>query len=255
MSAGVTRPGVTIAGVRVDALDEREALGRIEAMVAEGRPHMMAVVNASKLVLASEDARLAEVLRRADLVTADGMSVVWGARALGARLPGRVTGIDTMERVVALAAERGWRVFFLGAKQEAVEGAVANLRRAHPRLVVAGLRDGYFAGREREVVAEVRAARPDVLFVAMGSPAQELFLAEHLGELGASFALGVGGSFDHVAGHVRRAPRWMQRAGLEWLHRFALEPRRLWRRYLFGNARFALLLLRERQGRPRSGRM
>ena len=240
----------SICGVRIDAVDEREALDRIEAMIAGGGPHLMVVVNASKLVLASDDRKLREILARADLVTADGMSVVWGARLLGRRLPGRVTGIDTMERLVERAAERGWRVYFLGAKQEAVEGAVANLRRAHPALVVAGSHDGYFRGREAEVVAEVRAARPDLLFVAMGSPAQEYFLAEHFDELAVPFSLGVGGSFDHVAGLSRRAPRWMQRAGLEWLHRLASEPRRLWRRYLIGNARFAVLLLRERR-RPR----
>lgn len=243
----VIRDRVTIGGVEVDALDEREALDRIEEMVGERRPHLMVVVNASKLVLASEDERLREILRRADLVTADGMSVVWGAKLVGARLPGRVTGIDTMERLVARAADRGWRVFFLGAKREAVEGAVENLRRAHPALVVAGLRDGYFAGKEAEVVAEIRAASPDLLFVAMGSPAQERFLTDHLDEMAVPFSLGVGGSFDHVAGHVRRAPVWMQRIGLEWLHRLALEPRRLWRRYLIGNARFAMLLLRTRR--------
>ena len=206
----------------------------------------MVVVNASKLVLASDEARLREILERADLVTADGMSVVWGARFAGGRLPGRVTGIDTMERLVARAAERGWRVFFLGAKQEAVEGAVASFRRAHPALQVAGFRNGYFRGKEAEVVEEVRAARPDLLFVALGSPAQEYFLADNLEALGVPFSLGVGGSFDHVAGLSRRAPRWMQRAGLEWAYRLASEPRRLWRRYLVGNARFALLLLRGR---------
>ena len=241
--------GIEIGGVEVDAVDEREALERIEAMVAEGRPHLMVVVNASKLVLASVDERLRGILQRADLVTADGMSVVWGARMLGATLPGRVTGIDTMQQVVALAAARGWRVFFLGAKREAVERAVANLRSAYPALVVAGVRDGYFRGKEAEVVAEVRDAKSDVLFVGMGSPAQEYFLAENLDRLGAAFSLGVGGSFDHIAGHVRRAPAWMQRAGLEWAHRFALEPRRLWRRYLIGNARFAVLLWRERRRR------
>ena len=239
---------ITICGVEVDAVDEREALDRVEAMVAAGRPHLMVVVNASKLVLAADDDRLRRILARADLVTADGMSVVWGARLAGrGRLPGRVTGIDTMEQLVARAAERGWRVFFLGAKQEAVEGAVRVLRDRHPALVVAGYRDGYFRGREGEVVAEVRAARPDLLFVAMGSPAQEYFLADHLDALGVPFSLGVGGSFDHVAGLSRRAPRWMQRAGLEWLHRLLSEPRRLWRRYLIGNARFAALLWRERR--------
>ena len=242
----MSRPRVTICDVEVDALDEREALERIETMVASRAPHLMVVVNASKLVLASEDPRLHAIIRDASLVTADGMSVVWGAKICGGRLPGRVTGIDTMESLVARAAERGWRVFFLGAKRESLEAAVANLRRSHPSLVVAGMRDGYFKGKEAEVAAEVRDARPDLLFVAMGSPAQEYFLSEHLEAMGVPFSLGVGGSFDHIAGFSRRAPRWMQRAGLEWLHRFASEPRRLWRRYLIGNARYALLLLRTR---------
>jgi N-acetylglucosaminyldiphosphoundecaprenol N-acetyl-beta-D-mannosaminyltransferase len=243
---------VEICGVEVDAVDEREALERIDAFVVSRRPHLMVVVNASKLVLASEDERLRRILERADLVTADGMSVVWGAKLAGGRLPGRVTGIDTMEAHVARAAARGWRVFFLGAKPEAVERAVANLRARHPSLEVAGYRDGYFAGREAEVVEEVRASNADLLFVAVGSPAQEYFLDEHLDALGVPFALGVGGSFDHVAGFSRRAPRWMQRAGLEWLHRLASEPRRLWRRYLVGNARYATLLARSRFGKKNS---
>jgi N-acetylglucosaminyldiphosphoundecaprenol N-acetyl-beta-D-mannosaminyltransferase len=245
----VSGPLVTIAGVAVNAVREDEAIERIERMVESRRPHLMVVVNASKLVLANGDPDLGRILRRADLVTADGMSVVWGARLLGGRLPERVTGIDTMLRLVGRAEERGWRVFFLGAARESVERAVANLRSAHPRLAVAGLHDGYFRGREREVAGLVREARPDLLFVAMGSPAQEHFLDEHLDEMNVPFSLGVGGSFDHVAGFSRRAPRWMQRAGLEWLHRLASEPRRLWRRYLFGNTQFALLLLRERFGR------
>ena len=240
---------VPMLGVEVDACDEREALERITSMVGDHTPRMMVVVNASKLSLASRDAELRRIIRRADLVTADGMSVVWGARALGHRLPGRVTGIDTMERLVALAAARGWRVFFLGAAQAALDLAVATFTARHPGLVVAGTHNGYFAGREGEVAALVRSARPDLLFVAMGSPAQEYFLDRHLDVMGAGFSLGVGGSFDHVAGLSRRAPVWMQRAGLEWAHRFASEPRRLWRRYLFGSARFAYLLLRQRLGR------
>src|SRR4051812_7976071 len=132
---------VSVCGVEVDAVAEAEALGRIEAMVDERTPHLMVVVNASKLTLAAEDARLGDIIRRADLVTADGMSVVWGAKLLGAHLPGRVTGIDTMERLVERAAERGWGVYFLGAKQEAVEGAVAVLKARHPNLRVAGFRN------------------------------------------------------------------------------------------------------------------
>jgi len=240
---------VVMLGVEVDAVTDREALARVAAMVEDGRPHLMVVVNASKLSLASRDPELCRIIRGADLVTADGMSVVWGARVLGRRLPGRVTGIDTMEALVGLAAARGWRVFFLGAAREALDLAVANLRARHPSLVVAGRHDGYFEGREAEVAAVVRDARPHLLFVGMGSPAQERFLDRFLGEMRVPFALGVGGSFDHIAGLSRRAPAWMQRSGLEWAHRLLSEPRRLWRRYLFGSARFAGLLLRQRLGK------
>jgi N-acetylglucosaminyldiphosphoundecaprenol N-acetyl-beta-D-mannosaminyltransferase len=239
-----------MCGVEVDAVTPAEALDRIEAMIGTGRPHLMVVVNASKLTLATDDPELRRVLARADLVTADGMSVVWGARLLGARLPDRVTGIDTMQAIVARAAERGWSIFFLGATERSIEYAVAKLRGEHPTLRIAGYHHGYIRGREVDVVDEIRAARPDVLFVGMGSPAQERFLDEHLDRLGVPFSLGVGGSFDHVAGHVRRAPVWMQRVGLEWFDRLAREPRRLWRRYLFGNARFAMMLVRERVRRP-----
>lgn len=129
---------VTIAGIPVAAIDEPAAIGIIESMVASRRPHLMVVVNASKLVLASKDPELGRLIAAADMVTADGMSVVWGARLLGARLPGRVTGIDTMEKLVARAAQRGWRVFFLGAKQAALDGAIAVLKARHPELIVAG---------------------------------------------------------------------------------------------------------------------
>jgi len=244
---------VTIAGIPVAAIDEPAAIGIIESMVASRRPHLMVVVNASKLVLASKDPELGRLIAAADMVTADGMSVVWGARLLGARLPGRVTGIDTMEKLVARAAQRGWRVFFLGAKQAALDGAIAVLKARHPELIVAGSHDGYFAGRELEIVAMVADSHPDLLFVAMGSPAQERFLSANLQEMSVPFSLGVGGSFDHVAGISRRAPAWMQRAGLEWLYRLASEPRRLWRRYLIGNTLFAILLWRERRARSGVG--
>lgn len=244
---------VTIAGIPVAAIDEPAAIGIIESMVASRRPHLMVVVNASKLVLASKDPELGRLIAAADMVTADGMSVVWGARLLGARLPGRVTGIDTMEKLVARAAQRGWRVFFLGAKQAALDGAIAVLKARHPELIVAGSHDGYFAGREPEIVAMVADSHPDLLFVAMGSPAQERFLSANLQEMSVPFSLGVGGSFDHVAGISRRAPAWMQRAGLEWLYRLASEPRRLWRRYLIGNTLFAILLWRERRARSGVG--
>lgn len=237
----------SVAGVAVDNLSEQETIDAIEGLVARGGPHYMAVVNAAKVVAARKDDRLQRALLEADLVTADGMSVVWASRLLGRPLKERVTGIDLFERLVERAALKGWPVYFLGARQESVEGVVAQFNQRFAGLKVAGFRDGYFTEEESAGVAlAIKRSRADILFVAMGSPAQEYWIARWLAETGARFALGVGGSFDHLSGLQRRAPRWMQRAGLEWLHRLASEPRRLWRRYLVGNSLFIWMVIKQR---------
>jgi len=170
---------------------------------------------------------------------------VWASRLLGDPLPERVAGIDLMARLVEAAEEHGYRVFFLGATPGVLARAVAELRARHPRLHVAGARDGYFRPDEESAVREeIRAAAPDILFVAMGSPRKEHWVAA-APDLDVGFAMGVGGSLDVIAGHVRRAPRLVQRLGLEWLFRLAQEPRRLVRRYVTTNTRFLLLLTRE----------
>jgi N-acetylglucosaminyldiphosphoundecaprenol N-acetyl-beta-D-mannosaminyltransferase len=240
------RGRVTVAGIPVDDLSEDEALDVIDKLIESGSPHYMTVVNAAKLVAADRDERLRQAILESSIVTADGMSVVWASRLLGRRLRERVTGIDMFERLVGHAAGRGLRVYFLGAREQAVRGAVERLRARHPSLAVAGYRDGYFAPGESEAIAgAIRESRADLLFVAMGSPAQEDWIRSHLETTGVRFALGVGGSFDHVSGLARRAPAPFRRAGLEWLYRLAREPRRLWRRYLIGNTLFVWLIAKQ----------
>lgn len=241
---------VNVAGVEVDNLSETEAVAAIAERIASGGAHYLCVINAAKAVAANRDARLREVLARAALVTADGMSVVWAARWLGRPLKERVTGIDLFERLVNEAARRGWAVYFFGAEQESVRGLIERFTHEHPRLRVAGWRNGYFKPSESAAIAAaIRRSGAELLFVAMGSPAQEYWIAEHLELTGARFAMGVGGSFDHLSGRKPRAPQWMQRAGLEWLHRLWREPRRLWRRYLLGNAQFIRLIIGQRRRR------
>ena len=236
-----------IAGIRVCNLSEDEAIAAIERLVAAGGSHYAAVVNAAKLVAANTDDKLKRALLEADLVTADGMSVVWASRLLGHPLKERVTGIDMFERLAARAADRDWAVYFLGARDESVRGTVERLIIAHPKLRVAGYCNGYFKASESAAVARaINESKADLLFVAMGSPAQEYWIAENVGLAGVRFALGVGGSFDHVSGLARRAPQWMRRSGLEWLYRLIREPRRLWRRYLIGNSVFLWLVVRQR---------
>jgi N-acetylglucosaminyldiphosphoundecaprenol N-acetyl-beta-D-mannosaminyltransferase len=236
-----------LLGSPVDAVDMDEAVERCEQAIAERRYLQQVSVNASKFVAMSEDAALREMVAESDLVTADGQSVVWAARLLGAPLPERVAGIDLMGRLLAAADRSGYRVFVLGARREVLEAALERLRARYPNLTIAGARDGYYRDSEvDEVCEEIRDARPDILFIAMSSPRKEHFLREHGKGLGVPFAMGVGGSIDVIAGLTRRAPRLLQRLGLEWAYRLAQEPRRLASRYLRTNSRFAWMVLRAR---------
>ncbi len=241
-----------ISDIPVANLTEDEAVVAIDKMISEGGSHYAAVVNAAKIVAATRDDRLKQVLLEADMVTADGMSVVWASRLLGQPLKQRVTGIDLFERLIGHAARRGWSVYFLGARDESVRGTVERFKSEHPALKVAGYHNGFFAASETVAIAEaIWESAADLLFVAMGSPAQEKWIASQLARTGVRFALGVGGSFDHISGLAVRAPQWMQRAGLEWLYRFAHEPLRLWKRYLIGNLAFVWLIAKQLASRSR----
>jgi N-acetylglucosaminyldiphosphoundecaprenol N-acetyl-beta-D-mannosaminyltransferase len=247
------RPPVTVCGLPVHPLTLRESVAAAEALIADGRGHQHVVLNAAKVVQAHDDPGLARIIRSCSLVNADGQSVVWAARLLGNPLPERVAGIDFMLALWDSAARRGYRVYLLGAERAVVE---ATARLAASRGVrVVGHRDGYWdAAREPEVVAAVRAARPDILFLAVPSPRKEYFLAHRQQELGCGLVVGVGGSFDVVAGLRSRAPRWMRRTGLEWFHRLVQEPRRMFLRYAVGNTRFVALTAAHWARRPAGGR-
>jgi N-acetylglucosaminyldiphosphoundecaprenol N-acetyl-beta-D-mannosaminyltransferase len=243
-----------ITGVQVDNLTERETIELIGRLILNGGQHYMSVVNASKLVAAARDPDLRRTLLGSDIVTADGMSVVWASRVFGQPLKERVTGIGVFERLIAASAHEGWRVYLLGARDESVRGMIARLVSDQPHLQLVGFRNGYFPDSQAaEVADEIRESRADVLFVAMGSPRQEKFISKYLRGTGVRFALGVGGAFDHVGGLAKRAPMWMQRAGLEWLYRLWREPRRLWRRYLVGNSVFVWLVVRQLLRKRKSG--
>jgi N-acetylglucosaminyldiphosphoundecaprenol N-acetyl-beta-D-mannosaminyltransferase len=237
---------VEVLGCAIDRVDMGEAARRCEAYVSTraGAQHM--AVNAAKLVAMRRDEALRRLVDDCDLVTADGQAVVWASRLLGDPLPTRVAGIDLMLELLAVAGRRGYRVYFLGAQADVLDRAIARLRALHPRLIVAGSRDGYFsAAEEPSVVAAIRAARPDLPFVAMSTPRKEYFLGRWGPELAVPFSMGVGGAIDVVAGVTKRAPRLLQRLGLEWAFRLAQEPRRLFRRYLVTNSAFVALTLRD----------
>jgi N-acetylglucosaminyldiphosphoundecaprenol N-acetyl-beta-D-mannosaminyltransferase len=236
---------VDVLGVQIDPLDLNETVVRCAELIDQGAYVQQVSINTAKLVSLRRDPELREVVNHCGLVSADGQGIVLAARLLGQPLPGRVPGIDLMHALLSLAEQRGYRVFVLGAREGVLERAAGELRARHPGLLLS-YRHGYFEDDEVEAVcAQVREARPDILFVAMSSPKKEYFLGQHGASLGASLVMGVGGSIDVVAGVTRRAPALFQRLGLEWLFRLAQEPRRLARRYLETNTRFALLLASE----------
>ena len=240
---------IEMMGCLIDNLSMEETLQRIEAFIRSGLPHQHAAVNADKLRKASKDPELRRVINECALINVDGVPVVWASRLLGKPLKERVAGIDLFEFLVERAAERGWRVFFLGAQEEIVQAVKALYEKRFPRLQVAGYRNGYWRPEEEaSVVRLIADSRPDLLFVAISSPKKEQFLGRYQAEMRVPFAMGVGGSFDIAVGKVKRAPMWMRQCGLEWFFRFLQEPRRMFKRYFIDGTYFFWLLLKELLG-------
>ncbi len=249
--AGSSFHHVTIAGVPIHALGFDAVVDAIVSRAGSGaEPSYVVTPNAHHVVLFQDDALFREVYRRAFLVVPDGVPLLWAASLLGAPLRGRVNGTDLFEALCARSAQLGLGVFLLGGREGAAVAAAAQLRERHPGLRICGTycpplgfeNDPAESARAR---AAIGAARPELLFVGLGAPKQEYWMYRNAKRLAVPVSVGIGVSFELVAGVVSRAPRWMQRAGLEWLHRLWVEPARLWRRYFFGNARFCILIARE----------
>jgi len=236
--------------ISLDRIDMEGTIDRIADALAESPTHSFHIVtpNAQFVQIARSDSRFATIVQRADLSVADGVPLLWASRLLGTPLPGRVNGTDLMVRLAAEAAQRGWRTYFFGGRPGAAESAAAVLRATHPALRIAGVDcpaiDFMLDARLDFLAAErIRKAAPHILFVALGAPKQEIWISEHR-DLPVGVMLGVGGSFELVAGITRRAPACFQRSGCEWFWRLAMEPKRMWKRYLVGNSLFLSILLR-----------
>lgn len=241
-----SRRRVRLMGCEIDNLSMEETLQTVEGFIASGQPHQHVVVNVDKLVKARRDPALRQVINDCALINVDGMPVVWASRLLGRPLKERVAGVDLFEAIMARAARKGWRIFLLGAREEIVSRVRLLYEAKYPGLRIAGHRNGYWKPEEEaQVVQQIADARADILFVAISSPKKEQFLAQHQARMKVPFAMGVGGTFDVAAGHVKRAPLWMQRTGLEWFYRFLQEPRRMFRRYFIEDMAFFGMLARE----------
>ena len=209
-------------------------------------PHTVITANAAILCMMREDPELRRACEAGDLILCDGASVLWTSRMMGEPLPERVAGVDLMAHLLEAGARRGLSAYFLGAKEEVVSALARESGERYPGLVVAGYRNGYFKPDQHQaIVEEIRAKRPHMMFVGMPSPFKETFCERWRERLDVPVIMGVGGSFDVLAGYVRRAPRPVQSAGMEWAWRLAMEPRKMWKRYLTTNTQFVVLAGRE----------
>ena len=235
----------SILGVRVDDVTYEDALKRVERSILSGSMCQIATVNVEFIMEARRDPVFRQVLTQADLCVPDGTGVLWAARHRGKPLRERVAGVDLVERIVSRGADQGWRIFFLGAGPGVAERTAHVLAKRYKGLVVAGCHGGSPRPEdEAAIVGRVRETQPDVLFVAYGAPSQDQWIARNQARVGAKVAMGVGGSFDFLAGVAKRAPVWVQRIGLEWLYRLVREPWRLRRQLAI--PRFILLVLARR---------
>jgi N-acetylglucosaminyldiphosphoundecaprenol N-acetyl-beta-D-mannosaminyltransferase len=241
-----------ILGVPIDDLNMEEALGRLEEFIKVGRStgksHQIATVNADFVVNSLHDPELRRILQESDMATADGMPLVLGARLLGVPLTGRVTGADLVPALAERAAQQGYSMYLLGAQPGVAAQAAQVLQRNYPDLNIAGILSPpncSILEMDQSVLEQVKAAKPDILLVAFGNPKQEKWISMYARELAVPVSIGVGGTLDLIAGVTKRAPLWMQRAGLEWLFRLLQEPRRLWKRYVLDMIYFGYFFVRQ----------
>jgi N-acetylglucosaminyldiphosphoundecaprenol N-acetyl-beta-D-mannosaminyltransferase len=227
---------VAILGVAIDNLSMDEVLSSVEAKIQEGGFHQIATANVDFLIKSIHDEELYETLARCDLVLADGMPLVWASRRLGAGLKERVTGADLVPRLAKLSAQKGYRIFLLGADEESSAGTAIWMENNHPGVSIVGRYCPEHLPLEEmdheEILSRIEIARPDILLVAFGNPKQEKWITMHRHRLEVPVCIGVGGSFDFLSGRLSRAPVWMQKSGMEWMYRTIQEPSRLGKRYL-----------------------
>lgn len=237
---------IEFLGSPMDNLTMQESVDIIETNIANDVFLQHVVVNVAKLVHMQTDKVLADSVKACDMINIDGMGVVLGARFCGHNVSERVAGVDLFHELLAMSAKRDFPVFLLGAEEAVVDKTAATVNKLYPELTLAGYHHGYFWDDEEAIVKMIKDSGAKLLFVAITSPKKENFINKWQDQLGVNFVMGVGGTFDVVAGKVKRAPIWMQNYGLEWFYRIVQEPRRMWKRYLVTNSKFLFLLLKEK---------
>ncbi|GAB4407907.1 MAG: WecB/TagA/CpsF family glycosyltransferase [Anaerolineales bacterium] len=247
-----TPPRVNVLGVGISAINLPQALAIIDDWIARRDPHYVCVSTVHGVMECQRNEAVRRALNSSGLTTPDGMPLVWISRLHGFRHVRRVYGPDLMLAVCERSVAKGYRHYLYGGRPGVAEALKARLERRFPGVQIVGLESPPFEPltpeQDREAVERINAANPDIVWVGMSTPKQDLWAAEHVGRLNAPVILAVGAAFDFVSGRKRQAPRWMRDSGLEWLFRLIQEPRRLWRRYLLYNPLFIWLLLGQALG-------
>ena len=239
---------IQLLGINIDPLTMNETISVVEQFVSDKRPLHLMGVNADKINQCHSDDEIKRIVNESEVINADGASVVIAARYLGYLVPERVAGIDLMQELLVLANKKGYSVYFFGAKEEVLTDMLAIFKKDYPNLQVVGYRNGYFSSKDEEVIQEdIREKNPDFVFVGITSPKKEYLIKKFMDNGVNAVFMGVGGSFDVLSGHIKRAPKWMQKANLEWLFRVANEPKRLFKRYFVGNATFIKRVVHEKR--------
>ena len=233
-----------ILNTYVNAMSMDETVDAVEEMIERRVPVQHVVINALKVNLMRKDENLRKIVNECPLINADGASIVLAANMLKIPLKERVAGFDLFVRLVEEASDKNYKIYLFGAREEVVKKVKAIFERKYPTLQIVGYRNGYFTeADEPEIVKNMAESGADMMFVAFSSPKKEYWIRRYLKELNIPFVMGVGGSFDVIAGTTKRAPLWMQKCGMEWFYRFIQEPGRLWKRYLVGNVSFMIYVL------------
>lgn len=217
-----------------------ETVEKVNEIINRGIPTQHVVINASKVNLMSKNLELKEIVNNCEIINADGASILWANRIInGFSLKERVTGIDLFIRLVEEAPEKNHSIYLFGAKEDVVKKVKLIFEEKYPSIQIVGYRNGYFTEEdELDIVKDIHDSKADILFVAFSSPKKEFWIDKYLKQMDIPFVMGVGGSFDIVAGLTKRAPIWMQKCGLEWFFRFIQEPIRMFKRYICGNLFF-----------------
>jgi N-acetylglucosaminyldiphosphoundecaprenol N-acetyl-beta-D-mannosaminyltransferase len=253
MSTG-KRTTATVLGARIDVLSWEESIHRIATWGQRRESRYVCACNVHSIVTANADPVFREIINSADMATADGMPVAWSLRKLGFGKQERINGPDLTWRLLEHAAAGGQSVFFYGSSEQTLCLLKSKIEAAFPTLTIAGMLSPPYRpltdAEDQQIIEEVNASEAALVFVGLGCPKQEVWMAQHRGKIKAVM-LGVGAAFDYHAGTLRRAPVWMQRAGLEWAYRLLKEPRRLWRRYLSTNTQFLFSVMQQLYARWR----